>query len=193
MAAEVRRIPHPASRILHRWSAVVRSQRRRLMASHARQRCTSQLRHAPHCAGIIRTQRAAQHAQSQPCRCAINTHARAKSPGAVAELRHSSCATRDRCGLRHAFRSGQPVRLLQQADGIAAAMDAARGLQSLVDVIVDAWQDNADGAQKKTVAAATAATTVIDLPARLTWSRGGRTCSESTSAACRCRPCPAAR
>ncbi|SOT93113.1 hypothetical protein CFBP6773_00067 [Xanthomonas arboricola pv. fragariae] len=46
---------------------------------------------------------------------------------------------------------------------------------------------------KKTVAAATAATTVIDLPARLTWSRGGRTCSESTSAACRCRPCPAAR
>lgn len=57
----------------------------------------------------------------------------------------------------------------------------------------DAWQDNAHGAQKKTVAAATAATTVIDLPARLTWSRGGRTCSESTSAACRCRPCPAAR
>ncbi|MBB6335909.1 hypothetical protein FHR59_000119 [Xanthomonas arboricola] len=46
---------------------------------------------------------------------------------------------------------------------------------------------------KKTVAAATAATTVIDLPARFTWSRGGRTCSESTSAACRCRPCPAAR
>lgn len=82
---------------------------------------------------------------------------------------------------------------LQQADGIAAAMDAARGLQSLVDVIGDTGQDNADGAQKKTVAAATAATTVIDLPARLTWSRGGRTCSESTSAACRCRPCPAAR
>lgn len=48
-------------------------------------------------------------------------------------------------------------------------------------------------ARKKKVAAATAATTVIDLPARLTWSRGGRTCSESTSAACRCRPCPAAR
>ncbi|NJC32387.1 hypothetical protein GGR79_003947 [Xanthomonas arboricola] len=46
---------------------------------------------------------------------------------------------------------------------------------------------------KKTVAAATAATTAIDRTARLTWSRGGRTCSESTSAACRCRPCPAAR
>lgn len=143
--------------------------------------------------GIIRTQRAAQHMQSPPCCCAINTHAHAKSPGAIAELRHLPCAARDRCGLRHAFRSGQPVRLLQQADGIAAAMDAARGLQSLVDVIGDAWQDRADGAQKKTVAAATAATTVIDLPARLTWSRGGRTCSESTSAACRCRPCPAAR
>lgn len=28
-------------------------------------------------------------------------------------------------------------------------MDAARGLQSLVDVIGDAWQDMADGAQKK--------------------------------------------
>ncbi|NJB93613.1 hypothetical protein GGR72_001939 [Xanthomonas arboricola] len=46
---------------------------------------------------------------------------------------------------------------------------------------------------KKTVAAAIAATTAIDRTARLTWSRGGRTCSESTSAACRCRPCPAAR
>ncbi|PMR89412.1 hypothetical protein C1H21_10510 [Xanthomonas arboricola pv. juglandis] len=38
---------------------------------------------------------------------------------------------------------------LQQADGIAAAMDAARGLQSSVDVIGDTGQDNADGAQKK--------------------------------------------
>lgn len=98
--------------------------------------------------GIIRTQRAAQHAQSQPCCCPINTHARAKSPGAIAELRHLPCAACDRCGLRHAFRSGQPVRLLQQADGIVAAMDAARGGQSLVDVIGDAWQDMTDGAQK---------------------------------------------
>ncbi|SOT95509.1 hypothetical protein LMG19146_00128 [Xanthomonas arboricola pv. fragariae] len=143
--------------------------------------------------GIIRTQRAAQHAQSPPCCCPINTHARAKSPGAIAELRHLPCAACDRCGLRHAFRSGQPMHLLQQAAGIVAAMDAARGGQSSVDAIGDAWQDRADGAQKKTVAAATATTTVIDLPARLTWSRGGRTCSESTSAACRCRPCPAAR
>ncbi len=86
--------------------------------------------------GIIRTQRAAQHAQSPPCRCAVNTHAHAKSPGAITELRHLPCAARDRCGLRHAFRSGQPVRLLQQADGIVAAMDAARGLQFSVDVMV---------------------------------------------------------
>ena len=46
---------------------------------------------------------------------------------------------------------------------------------------------------KKTVAAATAATTAIGRTARLTWSRGGRTCSGSTSAACRCRPCRVAR
>lgn len=135
--------PYPAS--LAGCGAIATMQ---LLASHARQRCTSQLRQAPHCGGIIRTQRAAQHAQSQPCRCAINTHARAKSPGAIAELRHLPCAACDRCGLRHAFRSGQPMHLLQRAAGIVAAMDAARGLQFSVDVIGDAWQDRADGAQK---------------------------------------------
>lgn len=107
--------PHPASRIAGRpWcDRNAAGCWRRTRGSDAHRNCD--MRRTAR--GIIRTQRAAQHTQSPPCCCAINTHARAKSPGAIAELRHLPSAARDRCGLRHAFRSGQPVRLLQPATG----------------------------------------------------------------------------
>ncbi|NIK09050.1 hypothetical protein FHY11_002560 [Xanthomonas arboricola] len=114
------------------------------------------------------------------------------SPGAIAEL--GMChVQRVRCGLRHASGSLPPMRILRHAE-CAGVCERCSALQASIGGFHRfSVAGHGRWHAKKTVAAAQAATTVSGPPAWATWSRGVRTCSESTSAACRCRPCPAAR
>lgn len=166
-------------------NAVVRLQRCRSMASRTRQRWASELRCAAR-AGHW-SERNPPHAQSQLC-CRITMPAHANVTWCDCGTSALACAVRDGCRHASCFPAAGGQCVCSRKMGLRLCC-----LQSLADVIAETLQDSEDGAKKKTVAAALAAPTVIDSPVRITWSRGGRTCSESTSAACRCRPCPAGR
>ncbi|MBB5737574.1 hypothetical protein FHT09_003359 [Xanthomonas arboricola] len=153
---------------------------RRVLGSDGHRNCD-----ALPCAGHW-SERNPPHAQSQLC-CRITAPAHANVTWCDCGTSALACAVRDGCGLRHAFRQ-------------RAANTSATGRWDCGCAVCNRWPMSllrrcrtGRMERKKTVAAALAAPTVIDSPVRITWSRGGRTCSESPSAACRCRPCPAGR